>query len=273
MGCLNVIVTGSLETGPVHGLDVPRPCSGCGSEEGAVDQVARVVGLGSARSAPRRPRSRSRSRVVDAVYSRATAGAKAPKERRRAERQRERRRHRAAHAAGRRCVYGFDAEVASGPRRTSAARVARSATFSRPKPHSSVSVGRDADGGRRARHQVRRPCDANCGKLAAGSAAEVGVKRRQERLAGQRRTTPRERRLAGDRAARSRPPRVVACVGPRVRAQPVLHEVVGDVHAVLELADRPGRGRVRAALRQCPGSARAGCRSTATTRPGARAGR
>ena len=41
--CLNVTGTDSLEVGALHVLTVPRPCSGCGEREGAVDQVARVV--------------------------------------------------------------------------------------------------------------------------------------------------------------------------------------------------------------------------------------
>ena len=206
--------------------------------------------------------------VVDAVYSRASP-ARRRRTRRRAERQRQRRpgrsrpRRRWSTCTGSRRASPRPSRISVRPRR------AVGDVLQAEAPQLRVH-GRDADGVRGAGHR--------CVALTrtAGTtppAARRGRREaRQERLAGQR-ERPAERRLRRRSSARS--PRPPSSPGwPRALAP--IQYCRKSLDTCTQFSSWPIgalRLRVRAALRACPGSARAGCRRTPTTRPAARAGR
>ena len=174
IGCLNVIVTASLETGPVYVLIVPRPCSGCGSENAPLtrwpgcwcwvsDRQRGVAGRGD-------DVGRRRRRVA----SRDARG-EGPERPRRAERQRQRRRHGAAGGAGRLRVR-IDAERAEALADQRRPRRAVGDVLQAEAPQLRAA-GRDADRVRRAAHEERRLGVGEGGKAAGDSDDEVGVKR------------------------------------------------------------------------------------------------
>src|SRR3954471_1343998 len=78
MGCENVTVTTSLDTGAAHVFPTPSPPSGDASENAPLTSRPGAVGLGSATVSVASPAVEMTVAVVDAVYVFATPGVNAP---------------------------------------------------------------------------------------------------------------------------------------------------------------------------------------------------
>ena len=161
------------------------------------------------------------------------------------------------------------------PWRISVARVARSAMFSRPKPHSCVLAVDTPTALAVPLHAGTSPWSRrSAGKAAGDSDDEVGVKRRRNAWFVSLKELVNG---AGPAIVAARPPSPPSTPAWPGRTRPSSTAGSRWTPARSSRAGRSGPARLPSwcsnGTAACPARARAGCTSTATMRPTARAGR